>query len=270
MNTPQVITNDTNKWPFSLIRSIIIFGLYSQQIFGIGTKNNLDTRTLKMLDPKSRENFNEGIFEINLNILLGRTNYVNAIIHLFFAIEQEFSASIVQYMRWLGGAKMPRDYNCHTPKIKIYFTGKDKKRRINFNKLIKILEQHQWQAPTIGEALNCFEEICEKYKIQYFPQGNEMFIKDCRKLIDIANHMRHFQYGLVSYQEAIEFKDALERFFYLYMPTINKFKQTLRGDFGDDIGTPPNLNFKIDILDLDCFNRLKFQTMIEIYSSSAT
>ena len=68
----------------------------------------------------------------------------------------------------------------------------------------------------------------------------------------------------------IEFKDALERFFYLYMPTINKFKQTLRGDFGDDIGTPPNLNFKIDILDLDCFNRLKFQTMIEIYSSSAT
>ena len=270
MNTPPVVITDTNKWPFSLIRSIVIFGLNSQQIFGIGTKNNLDNRTLKMLDPQSRENFNEGIFEINLNALLGRPNYVNAIIFLFFALEKEFSDSIVQYIRWLGGAKMPHDYNRHVPGLKIIFTGKDVTRRSHFNKFITIQGYILWQAPTIGEALNCFEVICEKYKIQFFPQGNETFIKDCRKLIDIANHMRHFQLGFVSYQEAIDFKNALERFFCLYMPTFNKFKQTLRGDFGEDIGTPPNLKFQNDIFDFDCINRLKYQTILEIFSSSAT
>ena len=227
------------KWPFSLIRSLVIFGLYSQHLLGIGTKNNLDNKTLKMLEPESRKDFNDGILQININALLGQTNYVNAIILLFFTLEREFTSSIVQYMRWHGGANMPHDYNTYSPGLIIDYTGRDSKHKIHFNKIITICKEILWQAPTIGQALNCFEVFCENFGIQLFEQGNQKFIADCRKLIDIANHMRHFQMGFVSYQEAIEYKTQVECFLNDYIHTLYELKCVLRGDFGEDIGTPP-------------------------------
>ncbi len=216
---------------FSLIRSLVTIGLYSLHFLGIGPKNNLDNKTSKLLEPESLKDFCEGIFQIHLNVLLGRTNYVNAIIFLFFALEREFTSSIVQYMRWHGGANMPDDFNTYTPGLVIDYTGRDETRKIHFNKIIEFRGETLWQAPTIGQALNCFEVFCENFDIQLFEQGNQKFIADCREVIDIANHMRHFQMGFVSYEEAIEYKTQLECFLNNYMHNFYELKCFLRGNF---------------------------------------
>ena len=235
------------SYNYSLLRKILFFGFFCQQYLGIGMKNNLSLKTHNMLESASRDFYNDSIFRFNINLMFdspnhqfGLVNYVDVIIDLFFVLEGEFSCSIVQYMRWKAGSRMPEEYNQHSPGLKMFYSARDSSRKVNFNKFKVINGLTVWISTTSGEAINCFEVFSEHTHIELFKQGNKTFIQDFRKLIDTANSMRHFQHGFVSQDEAFAFKAQLDHFLSKYQSALYAIKRALRGDNGYDIEAAMN------------------------------
>lgn len=209
-----------------------------------------------MLDAESKASYDYAIDLIESSLLYDIENFSHVINPLFFIIENEVSLSLTQLDRWYHGVPMPENFIRPWLGKKIRDHGRDANRPIELNKVEYENGIPIWQAQVISAMLNCLEVYWEKNNIVFFEKGNQVFLEDFRKVVNLMNHLRHYQHPIVSYEAIIMIKESIEKLLNKYLPLLNTIKLELNGTRPFDfiltitpVKKTPNKNTTIEILD---------------------
>ena len=203
--------------------------------------NNLPPEIFKMLAPASQQNYIEGKKQIEINIHNGMENQLG-VVHYFFSIpEREVKFSLFEWQRWCLKLNMPRDYNTWVSGKDAAFHLQKVDDKVDFNmKSINAEGVQVLHYPQLCKGCNSTEIYCKKHHISLFKHGrNNLFFNFCRQLCHTFNPLRHSETVFVSLEEILVLKAMVECFLIMYQHFFHALKCVLRGDYGDNIGTPP-------------------------------
>ena len=231
--------------------------------------DNLPPEILEMLDPESRQNYLEGNKQIEINIRNGMENQLGVVPYLFSIPEREVKFSLFEWLRWCLKLNMPWDYNTWVSGKDAVFHLQNVDDKVDFNMKSYndegVLVLHY---PQFCRGCNSSEIYCKKHHISLFKHGrNKPFFDFCRQLCYTFNPLRHSDTVFVSLEQILVLKTMVECFIIMYQPFFHTLKRVLRGDFGDNIGTPPY--FSIPNLDLPYLTAPRPQKTFENYSDIA-
>lgn len=173
------------------------------------------------------------MFYFNDNVENNIDDFRTVINYLFYVLEYEFIASIVQWMRWRENVHMPENFNKLVENMEIFFEFSHFN-SVNLNKKYLGDNGYEWQAPTFGDVCRPLIEYLKKFNCQPF-SNCIVFLEECRKLSNMINHMRHCQYGPVSRDKAAAIHQHLDNLLNTYLPSLYIMKQALKGKLGPDI-----------------------------------
>jgi hypothetical protein len=206
--------------------------------------NNLPPEIFKMLAPASQQNYIEGKKQIEINIHNGMENQLG-VVHYFFSIpEREIKFSLFEWLRWCLKLNMPRDYNTWVPDKDAVFHLENVDDKVDFNmKSYNAEGMPVLLYPQLCKGCKSTEIYCKKHHISLFKHGrNNLFFNFCRKLCHTFNPLRHSDTVFVSLEQILVLKAIVECFIIMYQPFFHTLKSVLRGDYGENIGTPPYLS----------------------------